>query len=329
MKLAETLESEKQAAELILPTKHALDGIEAFLEYVSIEQRLPATFGEFPASGIGIDIGNHAAVEDRLPVLPAIVGAVQADNRSLKVKANRTGCPHHVWQGCPQEWRFVVISGSRDKRRDDIAVPVTEGYDLIAFDLLVSVEADVVASFLRRRGRAIAMDDGHVEKVGLTKPQYHDRENDIETAVGLPPSKSAINTGVMDLRTSFRILFNRQCLPLISNVQQFQDVVEQRVQGQLRRRAPAPNGQVGQDKLPELLEAQFRRNTPGLHTFRHYGPRPSDPLSVRVEVSQLHLSRAARWPPPTTPPLHIGTHAESPPHARTLTLRRSFACPCH
>jgi hypothetical protein len=34
------------------------------------------------------------------------------------------------------------------------------------------VEADVVAPFLRRRGRTIAMNDGHVEKVGLTKPQY-------------------------------------------------------------------------------------------------------------------------------------------------------------
>ena len=68
-----------------------------------------------------------------------------------------------------------MVAGSRDKRRDDIAIPVAEGNDLIALDLLMPVEADVVAPFLRRRGRTIAMDDGHVEKVGLTKPQYHGR----------------------------------------------------------------------------------------------------------------------------------------------------------
>ena len=38
-----------------------------------------------------------------------------------------------------------MVAGSRDKRRDDIAVPVAEGNDLIALDLLMPVEADVVA----------------------------------------------------------------------------------------------------------------------------------------------------------------------------------------
>ena len=112
-----------------------------------------------------------------------------------------------------------MVAGSRDKRRDDIAIPVTKGDDLIALDLLVSVEADVVAPFLRRRGRAIAVDDGHIEKVGLMEPQYHDRENDIETTVGMPSSKGAINTGIMDFREPSRVLCYRQFLPLTSYVQ--------------------------------------------------------------------------------------------------------------
>src|ERR1700682_3929197 len=219
MQLTEALEAKQQTAELILPTRHALNGIKAFLEYVSIEQRFPAAFGKFPASRIGIDIRHHAAAEDRLPVPPAIVTAVQADNRSLKVKASGTGHPHHVWQRLTKEWRFIVITGSCDKRRDDIAIPVTKGDDLIALDLLVSVEADVVAAFLRRRGRAIAVDDGHIEEVGLMEPQYHDRENDIETTVGLPSSKGAINTGIMDFREPSRVLCDRQFLPLTSYVE--------------------------------------------------------------------------------------------------------------
>jgi hypothetical protein len=47
MQLTEALEPQQQAAELILPAKHALDGIKAFFEYVSIEQQFPATLGGF------------------------------------------------------------------------------------------------------------------------------------------------------------------------------------------------------------------------------------------------------------------------------------------
>src|ERR1700728_3979497 len=132
----EALEPEQQATELILPAKHALNGIETFLEYVGIEKRLPATFGEFPASGIGIDIGHHATSEDRLPILPAIINPIQADNCSAQVYANGAGYSCHYRQGVAQERRFIMVARSRDKRRDDIAIPVAEGDDLIALDLL-------------------------------------------------------------------------------------------------------------------------------------------------------------------------------------------------
>jgi hypothetical protein len=67
----------------------------------------------------------------------------------------------------------------------------SKGNDLIALDVVVSVESDVVATFLRRRGRAVVMDNIHVEKVGPTNPQYPGRENDIKAAAGLTPSSGA------------------------------------------------------------------------------------------------------------------------------------------
>ena len=88
-----------------------------------------------------------------------------------------------------------MVPRSRDKRRDDIAIAVTEGHNLIAFDPLVSVETDVVAGLFRSRRRAIAVDDGHVEKAALVEPQHHNCKNDVETAAGLPPPKGAINSG--------------------------------------------------------------------------------------------------------------------------------------
>ena len=138
-----------------------------------------------------------------------------------------------------------MVARSRDKRRDDIAIPVAECDYLIALSLLVCVEANVIAALFRRCRGAIAVDDSHVEKVGLVKPLYRGDENDIKTATGLPPSKGAINSGVVDLRATVGVFCNRQFFPLAPQVQNFQDVIEQGMEGQLRRRAPASNGQVG------------------------------------------------------------------------------------
>jgi hypothetical protein len=107
-----------------------------------------------------------------------------------------------------------VVPRSRDERRDDIAIAITEGHDLIALDLLVSVETDVVAALFCSRRRAIAMDDGHVEKAALVEPQHDDREDDIETAAGLPSAKGAINTGVVDLGAPLGVLL-RLAVPSI------------------------------------------------------------------------------------------------------------------
>src|ERR1700757_3069437 len=117
------------------------------------------------------------------------------------------------------------------------------------------------------------MDDRGVEELGLMKLQYRSREDRFETAIRLPPAKRAIDPRVVNLRASIAILRNRQFLPLTPHVQQLQNVTKQRMQGQLRRWAPASNAQGGQDKLAELLEAQFRRNALPLLTFRHFSPQ--------------------------------------------------------
>jgi len=57
---------------------------------------------------------------------------------------------------------------------------------------------------------------------------------------------------VVDFRATFGIPFNRQRLPLTSHVQQLQDVVEDLVQPQRRRRTAPTRAQMGQDKLLEL-----------------------------------------------------------------------------
>ena len=107
------------------------------------------------------------------------------------------------------------------------------------------------------------------------KRQHRSLEDRIETAIRLPPAKGAIDAGVMDLPASLAVLFDGQFLPLASHVQQSQYVIEEGMQGQFGRRAAASHGQVRQDKFPEPLEAQFRRNPLRLLGFRHFGPQKS------------------------------------------------------
>src|SRR5271157_655642 len=66
------------------PGKHPLDRPEALFENGRLEDRLAAPLRLLSAAGIGVDVGNHAAVEDRLAVGPAVVDAIEADDGALK-----------------------------------------------------------------------------------------------------------------------------------------------------------------------------------------------------------------------------------------------------
>ena len=91
---------------------------------------------DFLPRGLALILGTIAAIENRLPVLPAIVTTIQADDRFLKLKTNRTSYAYHIWQGRAQKGRFTVVPRSGDERRDDAAIAVAEGHDLIAFAAL-------------------------------------------------------------------------------------------------------------------------------------------------------------------------------------------------
>ena len=55
------------------------------------------------------------------------------------------------------------------------------------------------------------------------------------------------------LRLPRFVLLNRQFLPLSAEVQELQNVVEDRIQRELRLRATAADVQMGQDKLLKLV----------------------------------------------------------------------------
>ena len=99
MQLAQSFEPQQQTPELILPSEYALDGVEPLFENGGVEDRLAAPLGGFSAAWIRVDVRNHAAIENRFAIYPAIVDAIQADNCSLKIKTDSIRDARHKRQG--------------------------------------------------------------------------------------------------------------------------------------------------------------------------------------------------------------------------------------
>jgi hypothetical protein len=74
---------------------------------------------------------------------------------------------------------------------------------------------------------------------------------------------------VVDFGAAFVIAFDWQHHPLTPHIERLQDVIEDLVQRQRRRRSASTTTQVRQDKFLELRFAQFRRNRLPAGVTRH------------------------------------------------------------
>lgn len=112
------------------------------------EHTFGSTLGGFSAARVLVDVGNHAAIEDRLAVGLAIVDAVKTDDAASKIDANGTGDARQLRQCLTQQRGLVAIARGCDEWRDHIAVAVAKRDNFVALDVLVPAEANVVAAFL-------------------------------------------------------------------------------------------------------------------------------------------------------------------------------------
>jgi hypothetical protein len=85
---------------------------------------------------------------------------------------------------------------------------VAESHDLVAFQLLVCVEADVVATLFGCRGWAITMDDRDIKQLVLVKLHHRAGENGIDAANGLPSPEGIIDAGIVDFGTAVIVPFD-------------------------------------------------------------------------------------------------------------------------
>jgi hypothetical protein len=139
-----------------------------------------------------------------------------------------------------------VTRGS-DEWREDVAALIAECHDLVALEVLVAAEAEVVAARLGHGGAAVAIYDACVEQTVLMQREHRAREDHLAVAVVVPAAELTVYAPVVDLGLTAQCVCDGQFLPGAAQVQGPQDAVAHRVQFHLwLRTAPAPPLRSGQ-----------------------------------------------------------------------------------
>lgn len=154
---------------------------------------------------------------------------------------------------------------------------IAEGHHFVAFEVFMPVESEIVAAFLCPCRRPVTVNDAEVKMPFEGQDRHRSRENGIEAPMNFITPKCSIDSGVVNFWLPLFVLFDGQLFPLTTEVQEFQNIVEDRVQRELGLRTPTPPVQMGQDKFLKLFSGQFRGNSlPGLRLSHDYSERLSN-----------------------------------------------------
>lgn len=167
VQLTPPFKAKQQPLEFILPGEHALNREKSFGKDFWIEDALWARLRCFSATKVLGNIGNHAMVEDRFPVLFAVIDAVKTYDAPLKAESDRTSDAEHSRQFLAKKRGFVLVAGGADEGGDHIAVAIAKRHDFVPLEVFMAVVSEVVAAFLRSRAGTVAVNDADIKLAGL------------------------------------------------------------------------------------------------------------------------------------------------------------------
>jgi hypothetical protein len=84
MPLLDAFKSEQQPLEFVLPGKGALDTHPQRM-HGGVEQAFASALGVLPVAGILFDVGNHAGIENALPIVRGIKTTIEVKVGSTEV----------------------------------------------------------------------------------------------------------------------------------------------------------------------------------------------------------------------------------------------------
>ena len=103
---------QQKPLKFILPGKHTFYRSKAFLEDCLIIKSLSPSFGLFAISRVFFNVGDHASIENLLPIFSTIVSRIQANNTSFESFSNTLKDVFQEGKGyaerlCSEEWKYL------------------------------------------------------------------------------------------------------------------------------------------------------------------------------------------------------------------------------
>ena len=141
------LKPQQQPLEFVLPRKGPIDtGSEGMDDF--IKQTLSSTFRSLSDTGILFDVGDHAGIEHALAIVRGIKAGVEIQIGASEVQTDRFGHSLQGFQSLWQQDHIRLIDGSHWAWRDDIAMVVGNGDNLLALLMFVARVANAIPPFL-------------------------------------------------------------------------------------------------------------------------------------------------------------------------------------
>ena len=114
--LLDAFKSEQQALELIFPRKGALDTQASRMDH-GVEEPLAPTLGALAVTGILFDVGDHAGIENALPILRSIKAAIEIEIGSSEVQPDLCGHLFERFQALGEQDHVCFVDRSHGDRR--------------------------------------------------------------------------------------------------------------------------------------------------------------------------------------------------------------------
>src|SRR6266850_4236345 len=147
MALLHVFKPKEQPLECILPGECPIDASSQGMDG-GIEEPLASSLGALAVAGILFDIGDHARIEDQLPIALGIKSRVEIEISPSKVQTDHFGHPLQSFQTLRQQDHIRLIDGSHGEGRQHIAMVVGHGDDLLPLLMFVARIPKAISPFL-------------------------------------------------------------------------------------------------------------------------------------------------------------------------------------
>ncbi len=114
--LLDTFKAQQQPLELIFPRKGPLDTHASRMDS-GVEQPLTPAPDTLTVAGILLDIGDHARIENALPIVRRIKATIEIEIGSAEVHTNLFGHLLQGFQALREQHHVGLIDGSHRNRR--------------------------------------------------------------------------------------------------------------------------------------------------------------------------------------------------------------------